>query len=137
LTDAVVTSTGAARFYHLNPRHHSIALIEMEGMIGLHHVMMECRDLDDVGVAHDIVLGREDLPLALTLGRHSTDRMVSFYVQTPSGFEIEYGWGGKELDVDNWVTTESPFPAETWGHRYVGAGVPGTIRAIASRARVG
>ena len=22
---------------------------------------------------------------------------------TPSGFEIEYGWGGRTIDVDNWT----------------------------------
>ena len=31
----------------------------------------------------------------MTLGTHTNDRMTSFYVRTPSGFEIEYGFGGR------------------------------------------
>ena len=33
-----------------------------------------------------------------TLGRHPNDRMFSFYAKTPSGFQFEFGWGGREVD---------------------------------------
>ncbi len=49
--------------------------------------------LDDVGRAMDRC-ARNKAPLVSTLGRHANDEMVSFYVRTPSGFDIEYGTGG-------------------------------------------
>jgi extradiol dioxygenase len=116
LTDAVLGSFGRITFYHINPRHHSIATTA--GPTGLNHIMLQCQDINDVGIAHDIVNTREDMPLALTLGRHSTDQMLSFYVQTPTGFNIEYGWGGIRLD-DTWVPTETQLPAEIWGHKWL------------------
>jgi catechol-2,3-dioxygenase len=42
-----------AFFFHVNPRHHSLAMIET-GRSGIHHVMMELMSLDDVGQAYDI-----------------------------------------------------------------------------------
>ena len=42
-----------AYFFHVNPRHHSLALIET-GRDGIHHIMMELLSLDDVGQAYDI-----------------------------------------------------------------------------------
>ena len=33
------------------------------------------------------------VPVTATLGRHTNDRMVSFYVRTPAGFEVEFGFG--------------------------------------------
>ena len=29
--------------------------------------------------------------------------MISFYMYTPSGFRLEYGWGGLDVDNDLWV----------------------------------
>lgn len=28
----------------------------------------------------------------MKLGKHTNDHMVSFYLRTPSGFNVEYGW---------------------------------------------
>ena len=39
----------------------------------------------------------------MSLGRHTNDLMTSFYVRTPSGFEIEYGTGGIVVDDDTWT----------------------------------
>ena len=72
----------------------------------MHHLMLEVSTLDDVGTALDIVNARE-LPLAMSLGRHTNDLMTSFYVRTPSGFEIEYGTGGLLVDDDTWAETSS------------------------------
>jgi hypothetical protein len=42
--------------------------------------------------------------------------MVSFYAQTPSGFNFAYGQGGVEIDDDVWQV--QPYQeASTWGHR--------------------
>ena len=52
----------------------------------------------------------------MTLGRHTNDRMTSFYVRTPSGFEIEYGTGGLLVDDATWVVR--PYDAgSVWGHK--------------------
>ena len=52
---------------------------------------------DDVGQGLDLALAEEGR-LAVTLGRHAGDYMTSFYTHTPSGFMVEYGWGGKAID---------------------------------------
>ena len=60
-----------AYFFHINPRHHSLALIET-GKSGMHHLMVELYSLDDVGQGYDIALG-EPTRIATTLGRHPND----------------------------------------------------------------
>src|SRR6266404_2380354 len=44
-----------AYFFHINARHHSLALIET-GKNGMHHLMVELFSLDDVGQCYDIAL---------------------------------------------------------------------------------
>ena len=70
------------RFLHCNSRHHTVALSAVLGMVGLHHLMLEVNDVDDVGGALDLVNERE-IPVAMGLGRHTNDFMTSFYVRTP------------------------------------------------------
>ncbi len=103
-----------AYFFHANPRHHSIALIGGE-RDDIHHIMFEVCSLDDVGQTYDIALAEEDR-IATTLGRHTNDLMTSFYANTPSGFLVEYGWGGRTLDVDNWQPYEMQYGTSLWGH---------------------
>jgi 3,4-dihydroxy-9,10-secoandrosta-1,3,5(10)-triene-9,17-dione 4,5-dioxygenase len=48
--------------------------------------------------------------------------MVSFYVQTPGGFDIEYGTDGRTVDDSTWVARESTAVSQ-WGHLFsAGAG---------------
>src|SRR3546814_14308885 len=70
----------------------------------LEHVMVEMNELDDVGRAMDRceVLGHK---LLQPLGRHRNDHMVSFYVETPSGFGMEIGFDGV-LCGDDWIRSE-------------------------------
>jgi hypothetical protein len=77
--------------------------------------MVEVDSLDDVGFAFDRCerLGAE---LVKTIGRHSNDRMVSFYVRTPGAFELEYGWGGRVIDPSTWSSAQIVAPS-IWGHR--------------------
>ena len=44
-----------AYFFHLNPRHHSLAFVDT-GTDGVHHLMVELCYLDDVGQAYDLAL---------------------------------------------------------------------------------
>lgn len=112
-------------FYHCNPRHHSLAMTPMPGVRGLHHVMVEVAELDDVGAAYDEVMSR-GIPLSMTLGRHVNDRMVSFYVRTPAGFDIEYGWGAVTVDDEIWTVAQYDKPS-VWGHRMVAEMPPGAL----------
>ena len=103
-----------AYFLHLNPRHHSFAMVET-GRNSVHHLMMELYMLDDVGQAYDLAQG-EDGRIATTLGRHSNDFMTSFYANSPSGFFVEYGWGGRSIDTKNWTPVEMTCGPSLWGH---------------------
>jgi 2,3-dihydroxybiphenyl 1,2-dioxygenase len=80
-------------FMHCNARGHTVGF----GVPGvekrLQHFMIEVDSLDDVGLAYDLARERK-APIVMGLGRHGNDKMVSFYMQTPSGFLCEYGWGG-------------------------------------------
>jgi hypothetical protein len=76
---------------------------------------MELYMLDDVGQAYDLAQGEEGR-IATTLGRHSNDFMTSFYANTPSGFFVEYGWGGRSIDPANWTPAEMTCGPSLWGH---------------------
>jgi extradiol dioxygenase len=115
-------------FFHCNPRHHSLAVAEMPGAVGLHHLMLEVGDLDDVGKTYELCRAA-GVPLTMDLGRHSNDRMLSFYLRTPGGFEIEYGWGGRLIDDASWQVVRLPLPS-FWGHHLVNRNPPTTVHAI-------
>ena len=108
-----MTAPLKATFLHTNPRHHSLALLEV-GVSALHHFMVELADVDDVGQGYDLVQS-EGITVARTLGRHTNDRMISFYARTPSGFELEYGWGGRLVDDASWEPCELT-ATSSWGH---------------------
>jgi 2,3-dihydroxybiphenyl 1,2-dioxygenase len=116
-TDTVEGGGLDLRFFHCPgsaARHHTLAFAAVPGVAGLHHLMLEVTTLDDVGTALDVV-GQREIPLAMSLGRHTNDLMTSFYVRTPSGFEIEYGTGGIVVDDDTW-TTGTHASGSRWGH---------------------
>jgi extradiol dioxygenase len=108
-------------FLHCNPRHHSIAFqprgpnLPRSRDKKMWHFMLETNSLDDVGTALDLA-SKTGTPLASTLGRHSNDHMVSFYAVTPSGFEVEYGWGGRLIDDAVWQVQRHD-RGSLWGHK--------------------
>ncbi|HLK02704.1 MAG TPA: VOC family protein [Streptosporangiaceae bacterium] len=104
------------RFLGCNPRHHSLALAPMPAPQGIVHLMVEVAALDDVGLAMERC-ARRGAPIAATLGRHANDRMVSFYVKTPGGFDIEYGFDGLQVDDTTWIAREST-SVSVWGHSF-------------------
>jgi 3,4-dihydroxy-9,10-secoandrosta-1,3,5(10)-triene-9,17-dione 4,5-dioxygenase len=108
------------RFLGCCPRHHSLALAPMEPDAGIVHLMMEVASLDDVGRALDRSIRRK-ASISSTLGRHANDRMVSFYVRTPGGFDIEYGTDGLRVDDSTWVSREST-AISLWGHVFSAGG---------------
>lgn len=103
-------------FTHCNPRHHSFAFAPVPNAPkGIGHIMFEVDDIDLVGRAYDKVLKEKAAPLAMSLGRHSNDQMISFYVNSPSGFQIEYGYGGLLIDDNDWTPRRYDVPG-FWGH---------------------
>jgi 3,4-dihydroxy-9,10-secoandrosta-1,3,5(10)-triene-9,17-dione 4,5-dioxygenase len=102
------------RFLGCCPRHHSLALAPMDPAAGIVHLMVEVATLDDVGRALDRSVRRQ-ATISSTLGRHANDLMVSFYVQTPSGFDIEFGTDGQLVDDSTWISREST-AVSLWGH---------------------
>lgn len=106
------------RFMHAaNPRHHSLALFNFPHPLGLVHLILEVSTMDEVGACLDRVQ-KAGYPLMATLGRHSNDQMVSFYVVGPGGFAVEYGYDGLQIDWQNFAATESTV-GDIWGHEYV------------------
>jgi 3,4-dihydroxy-9,10-secoandrosta-1,3,5(10)-triene-9,17-dione 4,5-dioxygenase len=43
--------------------------------------------------------------------------MVSFYMKSPSGFDVEFGFGGVRLDPGN-VSTSEITSVSDWGHDF-------------------
>ncbi|KAB7738873.1 glyoxalase [Parvibaculum sedimenti] len=105
-----------ATFFHsATGRHHSLATAMIPGPKRLNHFMIQVKDFDDVGLAYDRVL-KAGLPVVLSLGHHPNDKMFSFYVQTPSGFAMEFGHGGIVVDDENWKIV-SYSQLSDWGHK--------------------
>lgn len=102
------------------PRHHALALFEGSAPAGCIHMMVEMANLDDVGRCLDRAEAGE-YPITSSFGRHSNDQMLSFYVQTPSGFDLEIGCDGIRCsDWSRWVPTRS-LVADLWGHKWKAA----------------
>ncbi|NMG49849.1 glyoxalase [Azoarcus communis] len=97
-------------------RHHSLATAAVPSNKKINHLMIQVKSLDDVGLAFDRIK-KAGVPVIMDIGHHPNDKMVSFYVVTPSGFGLEYGWGGIVIDENNWqVRTYSQL--SDWGHRF-------------------
>jgi 3,4-dihydroxy-9,10-secoandrosta-1,3,5(10)-triene-9,17-dione 4,5-dioxygenase len=109
-------STAWLRFLGCNPRHHSLAFLPMPNPSKCVHIMVEVDKLDDVGRALERVR-KHGAKLSATLGRHMNDQMVSFYVRSPGGFDVEYGTEGLTVDDRKWVAREST-AVSYWGHDF-------------------
>lgn len=117
LTDYIFWDGIEATFLHCNPRHHSLAFTNPVGPTkggDLGHIMLEANTIDDVGRAYDTVQ-QNNVPIAMTLGRHTNDRTTSFYTYSPSGWWIEYGYGGELVDDATWEPKFYNAP-KIWGH---------------------
>jgi biphenyl-2,3-diol 1,2-dioxygenase len=116
--------TVSGRFYHGNARHHTLALIYPPGPPApkkLHHVMVETNSSDDVGAAFDRAFAAGH-PIPNGLGKHDNDKMFSFYTMTPAGFQVEVGFGAREVGP-NWDENRAYNSISMWGHQPVSRGV--------------
>ena len=115
------------RFLGINERHHSLAICPAAhlGDPGVVHVMVEVDSLDAVGQALDRV-NKDGFQLSSTLGRHTNDKMVSFYVRAPGDWDIEFGTDGMRVD-ETYYTAEEITADSYWGHEWV-SDLPAAMR---------
>jgi hypothetical protein len=106
---------------HVNPRHHSFAVAPFRGALPggpapkrLNHFMIEVNSLDDVGYA--LALFQQRGIGVGQLGRHTNDRMLSFYGATPSGFMVEVGTGGRLIENEDEWEVQNFRATSFWGH---------------------
>ncbi|AZZ83466.1 2,3-dihydroxybiphenyl 1,2-dioxygenase [Gordonia alkanivorans] len=104
------------RFLGCNPRHHSLAFLPIPNSTGIVHLMVEVENSDDVGLCLDRAL-RKKVPMSATLGRHVNDLMLSFYMKTPGGFDVEFGCEGRTVKDEEWIAREST-AVSLWGHDF-------------------
>jgi 2,3-dihydroxybiphenyl 1,2-dioxygenase len=84
-------------FLRVNERHHTMALAATRGKrmnplrTGIHHLNLQAASLDDVTEAYRRM---RELGFSISngIGQHPNDRELSFYVASPSGFDVELGW---------------------------------------------
>lgn len=121
ISDIAVQGRAKTVFMRCGPREHTVAMFQINPAkpAWLHHFMLELAELDDVGRAYDRIFDN-NVPLAMTLGRHTNDSMVSFYCVTPAGFQVEYGWQGRRVQPTDAATTM--VVGDVWGHRFVESG---------------
>jgi 2,3-dihydroxybiphenyl 1,2-dioxygenase len=108
------------RFLGINERHHSLAIVPAAHQRDprLVHIMVEVDTLDAVGQALDRV-NAGGFQLSSTLGRHTNDKVVSFYVRAPGDWDIEFGTEGMRVD-ETYYTAEEITADSYWGHQWVG-----------------
>lgn len=106
---------GPTHFMGCNARHHTFGVAPKPGPGRLVHIMVEVASLDDVGLAIDRA-AKLEVPMMNTLGKHTNDQMVSFYVYSPELHAIEFGWNGLRVEQEEPVyeITEGAF----WGHTF-------------------
>ncbi len=102
-------------FLHCNARHHTLALVPAPGPKRLNHIMLQVATLDDIGHGLDAAQ-KAGVRISSSLGRHTNDQMVSFYMRSPSGFDVEYGYGGVEVDDATWQP-QTHYATSFWGHQ--------------------
>ena len=62
------------------------------------------------------------------------DHVTSFYSWSPSGFMVEYGWGGRLVEPGKWTPEEYTVGPSLWGHDRVW--LPEKDREVAREMRM-
>ena len=108
-------------FLRVNSRHHSVAIAGTKGLAmdpfatKIQHLEMQVTTLDDISDAFTRCR-KLGFKIAMSVGQHSNDRDVSFYVVTPSGFYFELGWSPSEHEGDEWPEVVHK-GISVWGHK--------------------
>jgi catechol 2,3-dioxygenase-like lactoylglutathione lyase family enzyme len=108
-------------FTRFNERHHSVAIAATRGLrldpirTRVQHVNLLVATLDDLGTAYRRLVS-QGFEIAHEIGQHPNDKEVSFYVVTPSGFELELGWNPIIVEEANWKPADY-YGISLWGHK--------------------
>lgn len=107
-------------FFRFNERHHSIALAYTPRLrldpirTRIQHLEVQTAALDDLTAAWERCR-KLGVPISMKIGQHANDKAVSFYVRTPSGFDLEYGWNPLSVNEADWHP-EVWDRISAWGH---------------------
>lgn len=111
-------------FLRMNERHHSIAVARTKGLkldpipSRIQHMAFQVADLEDLSRAYERCR-KMGYKIAMSVGQHTNDREISFYVHTPSGFEFEIGWNPIMVDEATWDPNAVHQGISVWGHKPV------------------
>jgi 2,3-dihydroxybiphenyl 1,2-dioxygenase len=127
------------RFLRVNERHHSVAIAAVNRLpvnpirTRIQHLNVQVADLDDMTASYQRVkeLG---FSMALGVGQHTNDKELSYYAQTPSGFEWEVGWNPIVVDEKTWEPT-TYHGISIWGHTREGQTVIDKLAQFKQGAR--
>ncbi|MFD7933511.1 VOC family protein [Streptomyces sp. NPDC059755] len=127
------------RFLRVNERHHSPAVAAVRGLpidpvrTRVQHLNIQAATLDDLARSYQRVheLGFD---MALSVGRHTNDKELSYYARTPSGFEWEVGWNPIVVDESTWQPATHQ-GISVWGHTPVGRTVVDALDRFRAGAR--
>lgn len=101
-----------AMFMDCGERDHALAFgLPAHGRIN--HIMFEVDNFDDVMFTYAKV--KDKYPITITPGKHANDQMFSFYCKSPSGFDVEIGYGGEGAKYQSQYHV-----SDTYGHEFVG-----------------
>jgi len=122
-------------FMRLNERHHSVAVAATRGLrldpirTRIHHLNIQPAQLEDLSAAY-VRCRQLGFRIANSVGQHPNDRELSFYVVTPSGFLMEYGWAPIAVDETTWVPGLHQ-GISVWGHTPKAAGLGDRLSELA------
>jgi len=103
-------------FFHVeNGRYHTLATGEVPIPKKLMHIAVEVEELDDVNLALDRAVAA-GVEITASLGHHPNAKSTSFYMSSPSGFDMEILNGELVIDDNDWqIKTYKEF--SDWGHK--------------------
>lgn len=126
LTDVIEAAISGIQleieFLRLNERHHSIAVAATKGRrldpirTRVQHMNLEVASMDDMTNAY-IRCRKLGFRVAMGVGLHTNDKDLSFYVITPSGFQIECGWNPVLVQDESTWTPKVHQGISLWGHQ--------------------
>ncbi|MBK6491098.1 MAG: VOC family protein [Sphingomonadales bacterium] len=120
ITDRIMGLEMEFTFLHLNERHHSLAIAATAGLrlnpirTRAQHLMLEAETLEDVGDAY-LRCKQLGFQIAMGMGQHPNDLGLSFYVVSPSGFEVELGHEPRKIGPE-WEVRDYRGISK-WGHQ--------------------
>lgn len=97
-------------FMHCNDRQHSLAYALGPLPKRCHHMMLEYTEVGDMGIASDVAR-KKGIRFSMNIGTHANDGALTFYTESPSGWQVELGWGVLPSQSHIQYYTD-----DVWGH---------------------